>query len=111
METSSTRSTDQATTNKHATKVRLYRRLLRVLKRCAWGFLLLLTLYAIILLAGLIPVNNRFKPATGGITIAIVSNAVHAELVLPIRTDLVDWREHFQLWRHMLTVAVKSIVE
>jgi len=52
-------------------------------------------LYLLILLIGLIPVNNDFEPAAKGIEIFISSNGVHADVVVPIQTDLIDWRESF----------------
>ena len=55
----------------------------------------LLLLYVIVVLIGLIPVNNDFQPADDGIEILLTSNAVHADIILPIRTDVIDWREEF----------------
>lgn len=50
--------------------------------------------FAAIILVGLIPVNNDFQPVTGGIEIFVASNAVHAEIVVPIESNVIDWREH-----------------
>ncbi|MEQ8790817.1 MAG: TIGR02117 family protein [Pirellulaceae bacterium] len=63
-----------------------------------WGFrliLLAMLLYAAIVLVGLIPVNNDFEPTADGVEIHVISNAVHADLVMPIEAAGVDWRERF----------------
>lgn len=52
-------------------------------------FLLLYALVAIIL--SVIPVNNNFKNCTNGVTIYIVSNNVHTDIVLPIKNACYDW--------------------
>jgi len=57
--------------------------------------LFLIALYLVIVLIGLIPVNNDFKPDSDGIEILFISNPVHADVVLPIDTNTIDWREHF----------------
>ncbi|MBM4094212.1 MAG: TIGR02117 family protein [Planctomycetes bacterium] len=71
---------------------RLFRRLI---KRFVQFALLLVVLYVGIVLVGLIPVNNAFQPTPGGIEILLVSSSVHADVVMPITTDTIDWREHF----------------
>jgi uncharacterized protein (TIGR02117 family) len=60
-------------------------------------FLLLLALYLLVALVGLIPVNNGFGPAVDGVEIMVTSTAIHADLVLPIRNETVDWSRHFPL--------------
>lgn len=60
--------------------------------------LLLLTpplVYGSILLIGLFPVNREFEPASEGIEIRIISTAVHADLIVPLVSEVIDWREHF----------------
>ena len=52
-------------------------------------------LYVLIVLAGLIPVNNDFEPTPDGVEILLISNPVHADLVLPIDTNTMNWRKHF----------------
>ncbi|MEL7085434.1 MAG: TIGR02117 family protein [Cyanobacteria bacterium J06597_1] len=64
----------------------------RQLVRWALGGLLL---FLAVLLVGLIPVNNRFSPTTDGVEVAVVSNAVHADIIVPVRTDDMDWLERF----------------
>jgi uncharacterized protein (TIGR02117 family) len=71
------------------------KRPLRWLKRALQVVLALLVFYALCVLVGLIPVNNGFQPAPEGIEIFIISNPVHADLVLPIRTSTIDWRDEF----------------
>ncbi|MCS6852792.1 MAG: TIGR02117 family protein [Gemmataceae bacterium] len=51
--------------------------------------------YFLIALVGLIPVNNDFSPTPNGIEIIVTSDILHAELVLPIRNEVVDWTEYF----------------
>ena len=59
-------------------------------------FAIVLT-YCFIVLVGLIPVNNGFEEAgeDEGITIYITSNAVHADIIVPTTTELIDWRKEF----------------
>ncbi|MEM8714710.1 MAG: TIGR02117 family protein [Cyanobacteria bacterium P01_G01_bin.4] len=64
----------------------------RQLVRWALGGLLL---FLAVLLVGLIPVNNGFSPTTDGVEVAVVSNAVHADIIVPVRTDDMDWLERF----------------
>ncbi len=76
------------------------RRLLVGLKRGLYAVLGLTAVYLICALIGLIPINNDFEPAAEGIEIFIISNPVHADLVLPLDTGGIDWRalfpgEHF----------------
>lgn len=72
----------------------LRRRIARAVLRSCQFFLLLLTLYLLIALVGLIPVNNDFKPTADGVEIMVTSTAIHADLVLPIRNETVDWSQH-----------------
>lgn len=52
--------------------------------------------YLLIVLVGLIPVNNDFRQPDDGIRIYVVSNEVHADIIMPVRTDLIDWSEEFK---------------
>lgn len=66
------------------------------IKRIALILAGLITTYLLIVLIGLIPANSDFEPAgPEGIEIAIESNSVHADLVLPIETRIINWRDHF----------------
>jgi uncharacterized protein (TIGR02117 family) len=66
-----------------------------MLKILAWlvgGVLGLAVLYiAAALLLGVIPVNRDFQSAANGIPIAVCSNGVHTDFVLPVKTEEVDW--------------------
>ena len=68
---------------------------IRWLKRLAAFVLSCIALYLLIALIGLIPVNNDFQPTPDGIEIWLVSSAIHTDIVLPIRTETLDWRERF----------------
>ena len=57
--------------------------------------LCLLAVYPTIVLIGLIPVNNDFRPAREGVEIFLVSSLVHADIVMPVETPAVDWRTVF----------------
>lgn len=67
------------------------------IKRCIYTILLIVLAYILILLVGLIPVNNDFEPTPDGIEILLVSNPVHSDIVLPLETETINWREHFPL--------------
>ena len=70
--------------------------IVRWIKRAIFYALAFIVVYLLIVLIGLIPVNNDFVPAgDSGIEIAILSNPVHSDLILPIETDVIDWRDHF----------------
>ena len=70
--------------------------IVRWIKRAIFYALAFIVIYLLIALIGLIPVNNDFVPSgDSGIEIAILSNPVHSDLILPIETDVIDWRDHF----------------
>ncbi|MEM1070789.1 MAG: TIGR02117 family protein [Planctomycetota bacterium] len=69
-------------------KRRFFRWLIRSLK----VFLVFVLTYVIIILVGLIPTNNDFVPPDNGVEVTIVSNPVHADIVVPISNDQYDWR-------------------
>jgi len=66
----------------------LVRRLFRLCLRLVLAF-------AAIILVGLIPVNNDFRPTPDGIEVFVTSNPVHAEIVMPIESAVIDWRNRF----------------
>jgi uncharacterized protein (TIGR02117 family) len=72
----------------------LWGRIARGLLRCCQFFLLVIAFYILVALAGLIPVNNDFEPTADGVEIMVTSTAIHADLVLPIRNDTIDWSKH-----------------
>ena len=47
------------------------------------------------LVLGAIPVNRGFQAATYGVEIAVCSNGVHTDFVLPVKTEAVDWSVTF----------------
>ena len=71
------------------------RRCGRAIYRVVRFIFIVAAVYILIIIVGLIPVNNAFQPTPGGVEILLVSSAVHADVVLPIRTETVDWREPF----------------
>lgn len=63
------------------------------------GSLLGLLLYLAIIVVGLIPVNNDFQPTEDGVEIFVISSAVHADIIVPLSTEEVDWsRELDPAW-------------
>ncbi|MEM9771381.1 MAG: TIGR02117 family protein [Cyanobacteria bacterium P01_D01_bin.73] len=52
-------------------------------------------LYLVIVAIGLIPVNNDFQSAPDGIEVKFTSSLIHADIVLPIANDIIDWRQEF----------------
>lgn len=82
-------------TQNHPTARLLRQRCVTGLRRFVRAILFAIALYLLIVLVGLIPVNNDFEPTPGGVEILLVSNPVHADLVLPINTNTINWREYF----------------
>lgn len=75
----------------HFKAYRLPRRILR-------GLGAFLLFYVLAVLCGLIPVNNNYRPPqTDGVTIYVRSNAVHADIILPVVHNVIDWRNQFPL--------------
>ncbi len=68
---------------------------MRWLKRVAVLVLSCVAFYLFVALIGLIPVNNDFQPTPDGIEIWLVSNAIHTDIILPMRSKAIDWRERF----------------
>ena len=67
-------------------------RLARAARRCFHLALLLPTLYLLAALIGLLPVNNDFAPTADGVEVTVTSTEIHADLVLPVRNEVIDWR-------------------
>ena len=44
---------------------------------------------------GAIPVNRGFQPTPAGTEIAVCSNGVHTDFLLPVQTADIDWSSHF----------------
>jgi uncharacterized protein (TIGR02117 family) len=70
--------------------------MLRPLGWLAGGLLgLCLTYLGIALILGAIPANRTFTETPGGIPVAVCSNGVHTDFVLPVKTEAVDWASVF----------------
>lgn len=62
------------------------------------GLALMTVLYILAgITLGAIPVNSSYAQATEGIEIFVTDNGVHTDLVLPIKTDIIDWRDKLYL--------------
>ncbi len=57
-----------------------------------FGFFLI---YAAFLLIGLVPINSETAVAHDGIPITIISTAVHADIVVPLKNGIKDWSKDF----------------
>lgn len=57
------------------------------------GLLASYALFAVVL--GLIPLNRDFVPANDGVRIFLATNGMHADLVLPVQTEVIDWRSEY----------------
>jgi uncharacterized protein (TIGR02117 family) len=70
---------------------------IRLLRRAAAMLGLLCVLYAAAaLMLGAIPVNREFQPTSNGVEVAVCSNGVHTDFVLPVKTEDVDWSTIFR---------------
>ena len=84
-------STDQAPS------ISFWSRIKRGIKRISILVIGFVGFYLLLSLIGLIPVNSDFKSSATdqGVEVAILSSAVHADIVLPINQSDFDWRDHF----------------
>jgi uncharacterized protein (TIGR02117 family) len=80
--------------NSHSVSRRIFRWCKRLIKLAAATVIACFLLYALIVLIGLVPVNNNFEPTSDGVEIFIASSLVHADIIVPIKTATIDWREH-----------------
>jgi uncharacterized protein (TIGR02117 family) len=80
----------EANEKQQSTLMRWGKRLFRWMKWSAAA-------YAAVVLIGLIPVNNDFVPTEDGIEIFVVSNEVHADIIVPVKTEVIDWSEEFSV--------------
>jgi uncharacterized protein (TIGR02117 family) len=70
--------------------------MLKILLRVAKAVALLCVLYlSAVFILGVIPVNGTFTETAGGVPIAVCSNGVHTDFVLPVKTEAVDWSMSF----------------
>ncbi len=73
-------------------------RLLRIARWC--GLVILTATIAFFLSAWIgsaIPRNSVWYEPEEGVTIFVGTNAIHTEIIMPVATDTVDWRQHFPL--------------
>ena len=68
---------------------------LRLSRYCLQALAWAIAFYFSVVLLGLLPVNNAFEPTADGIEIFLISSAVHADIVVPVKTDVLDWRKFF----------------
>ncbi len=65
------------------------------MRRVIQIIIVMMVLYAIVLLIGLIPVNNGFEPTADGVEIYVISTAIHADIIVPLSHSAIDWRSEF----------------
>ncbi len=64
------------------------------MKRFAWiAAAIPLAYLAAALVGGLVPVNRQWSEPADGITIYLADNGIHADLVLPVNAEGLDWEE------------------
>ncbi len=69
--------------------------LLRIVKRAALGLLAFVLIYALLaLLLPRITVHSDYRPPDRGVQLFVVSNGVHTDFLVPVRTPTVDWTQH-----------------
>ena len=59
-------------------------------------FLKIILFLFLSVLLSLIPVNTSFSPAREGVPVYISSNGVHTDIILPIKTEIIDWQALFE---------------
>lgn len=63
----------------------------------ALGIVLMMSLVAALLLS-FVPVNNGYAQSTQDtVEIFVTSNGIHTDLILPVKTDMIDWRDKIPL--------------
>lgn len=77
------------------TKTKRSTRWNRWIKRGIKFSIYLLLGYGLILVVGLVPVNNDFVSSTDGVKLYVVSNAVHADILVPRSNEVIDWDQRF----------------
>jgi uncharacterized protein (TIGR02117 family) len=71
-------------------------RLIRLVLGVSGVLVLAIAVYAnAALVLGFIPANGEFTATPGGVPIAVCSNGVHTDFVLPVKTAEVDWSAVF----------------
>ena len=69
--------------------------LVRILKGIAWFLGILAAYFGLAWSLGSIPVNRDWKQPAEGIEIYVLSNGLHTDLILPTRTQQMDWFAKF----------------
>ena len=59
------------------------------------GFVLLYL--SMVVVFGIIPVNTSFAQAEPNVEIFVIDNGIHTDLVLPVKTSAIDWRQYLHL--------------
>lgn len=69
----------------------------RWLRRVARTIVASVMAYVLLVIVGLIPVNNDFSELReqDGITIYVTSDDIHADVILPLVSEEFDWRDEF----------------
>ncbi|MEN3930034.1 TIGR02117 family protein [Microvirga sp. W0021] len=72
------------------------RKILRFMMAAIAAIIFCLVLYAgSVFVSALIPVNTDFRQADDGFDIYVVSNGVHADILVPLNSPVIDWRQIF----------------
>lgn len=78
--------------------MRIIKPLFKYLLYIIGSFISLILLYlAAAWILTIIPANNNFTETKNGITIFVKSNGVHTDIVVPIKSDLMDWTKKFNM--------------
>lgn len=64
-------------------------------RRVVFASLFTVVLYGFIVAIGLLPANNDFQPTDGGVQLWLSSGSLHADLIFPIRNEVIDWTDEF----------------
>ena len=70
---------------------------LKIILKTILGILTFTILYVVaVLILSKIPVNTSTESPTKGIEIYLLSNGVHTDIVVPVKSSLIDWSEKVQ---------------
>ena len=72
---------------------------IKLIRKWIWRIIKLtvgvVLVYMSIVLLGLFPANRDFESTAEGIPVSVSAGAIHCDLIMPIESQVVDWREHF----------------
>lgn len=89
--------------------MKIVKKSLRILFRLLLGIIAFLVIYVLaVLLLSRISVNTGIKRENATVPVYILSNGVHTDIVVPIKSDSVDWTKEI---RFEDTVAKDSLVQ